>query len=395
MHKNRMDIRLSEDQQMMRDLVRDFARGEIAPRAHQLDLDATTPMDLLRQMQELGLMGMCIPEEYGGTGNDYISYILAIEEISRVSAGVAIAMSVHNSVGCWPIVKFGTDAQKRTYLPQLATEKFGAFCLTEPNAGSDAGGIQTTAVRRGDHYILNGAKVFVSNGPFADFLIVNTKTNPSLGNRGMTAFIVEKSFPGISVGTIDQKMGIKADESSEIIFSDCAVPAENRLSDEGMGFKIAMTCLDGGRIGVGAQALGIQEAALGEAVRYAGERRQFGRSIGDFQAIQCLLAEMAQRTRASRMLVYHAAWLRQNGLPHTREASMAKLYASESATAVTHRAVQIFGGYGYIKDYPVERYYRDARVTEMYEGTSEIQRLVIASQLLAEASRPARETVSS
>ncbi len=388
-----MDIRLTEEQQMMRDMVRDFAQGEIGPRAHQLDLDATTPLDLLRQMQELGLMGMCIPEEYGGTGNDYVSYILAIEELSRVSAAVAIAMSVHNSVGCWPIVKFGTEEQKQKYLPQLASTHFGAFCLTEPNAGSDAGGIQTTAVRHGDRYVLNGAKVFVSNGPFADFMIVNTKTNPSLGNRGMTAFIVEKSFPGISVGTIDKKMGIKADESSEIIFTDCEVPAENRLSDEGMGFKIAMMCLDGGRIGVGAQALGIQEAALGEAVRYAGERHQFGHPIGEFQAIQCLLAEMAQRARASRMLVYQAAWLRQQGLPHTREASMAKLYASESATAVTHKAVQVFGGYGYIKDYAVERYYRDARVTEMYEGTSEIQRLVIASQLLAEASRPVREAV--
>lgn len=388
-----MDIRLSDDQRMMRDMVREFAQGEIAPRAHQLDLDATTPRDLLAQMHELGLMGMTIPEEYGGTGNDYISYILAIEELSRASAGVAIAMSVHSSVGCWPIVKFGTESQKRKFLPQLAANKFGAFCLTEPNAGSDAASIQTTAVRHGDRYVLNGAKVFVSNGPFADVLIVNTKTNPALGNRGMTAFIVEKSFPGISVGTIDNKMGIKADESSEIIFTDCDVPAENRLSDEGMGFKIAMMCLDGGRIGVGAQALGIQEAALQEAVRYAGERRQFGRPIGEFQAIQCLLAEMAQRTRASRMLVYRAAWLRQNGLPHTREASMAKLYSSESATAVTHKAVQIFGGYGYIKDYAVERYYRDARVTEMYEGTSEIQRLVIASQLLAEASRPARDAV--
>lgn len=388
-----MDIRLSDEQQMMRDMVREFAQGEIGPHARRLDAEGKTPLDILRQMQDLGLMGMCIPEEYGGTGNDYISYILAIEELSRVSAGVAIAMSVHNSVGCWPIVKFGTEEQKQKYLPALATTKFGAFCLTEPNAGSDAGGIQTIAVRHGDRYVLNGAKVFVSNGPFADYMIVNTKTNPSLGNRGMTAFIVEKSFPGISVGTIDKKMGIKADESSEIIFTDCEVPAENRLSDEGMGFKIAMMCLDGGRIGVGAQALGIQEAALGEAVRYAGERRQFGHPIGEFQAIQCLLADMAQRARASRMLVYHAAWLRQNGLPHTREASMAKLYASESATAVTHKAVQVFGGYGYIKDYAVERYYRDSRVTEMYEGTSEIQRLVIASQLLAEASRPSREAV--
>jgi butyryl-CoA dehydrogenase len=386
-----MNLTLTDDQLMMRDLVREFAREEIAPRAHDLDLAAQFPHDLVDRMKELGFFGMSVPEEYGGTGVDYISYILTIEELARACAALAIIVSVQNSVVCGPVLRFGTEEQKRRYLTALASEKLGAFCLTEPNAGSDAGAIQTTAVRKGDEYILNGSKVFVSNGPAADILIVNAKTNPALGNRGMSTFIVEKSCPGILVGTIERKMGIKASESSEIVFQDCHVPAENRLGEEGQGFKIAMTCLDGGRIGVGAQALGIAEAALDEAIRYSRERRQFGQRIGDFQAIQCILAEMARRVMAARLLVYRAAWLKQTGQPHTREASMAKLFASEGATEVTHKAVQVFGGYGYIKDYAVERYYRDARVTEMYEGTSEIQRMVIATQILAEAARPLKE----
>ncbi len=389
-----MDLLLTEDQRMMRDMVREFAREEIAPAAHALDIAAVFPYELLERMKELGFLGLSIPEEYGGAGVDYISNILAVEELAKASAAVAIIISVHNSVGAWPILRFGSEEQRRRFLPALASSTLAAFCLSEANAGSDAAAILTTAVRRGDRYVLNGTKVFVTNGPAAGIFLVSAKTNPALGHRGITTFVVEKGTPGLSVGTIERKMGIKASESSELVFRDCEVPVENRLGEDGQGFKIAMTCLDGGRIGVGAQGLGIASAALAEATRYSRERCQFGHPIGDFQAIQCLLADMDRRVRGARLLVYRAAWLREQGLPHTWEAAMAKLYASEGATEVAHKAVQIFGGYGYIKDYAVERYYRDARVTEMYEGTSEIQRLVIASHLLSEAERPAREPVA-
>ncbi|KAA5807225.1 acyl-CoA dehydrogenase [Thermoanaerobacterium thermosaccharolyticum] len=378
-----MDFSLTKEQEMVRRVVREFAEKEVAPKAKEIDQTEEFPWDTVKKMAQNDMMGIPYPEEYGGAGGDYLSYIIAVEEISRACATTGVILSAHTSLGSFPIYQWGTEEQKRKYLVPLAKgEKLGAFGLTEPNAGTDAAGQQTTAVLDGDHYVLNGSKIFITNGGKADIYIIFAMTDKSKGTRGISAFIVEKDFPGFSIGKIEEKMGIRASSTAELVFEDCIVPKENLLGKEGEGFKIAMATLDGGRIGIAAQALGIAQAALDEEIKYAKERQQFGRPIGKFQGIQWYIADMATRINASRWLVYNAAWRKQVGLPYTMEAAMAKLYASETAMFVTTKTVQIFGGYGFTKDYPVERFMRDAKITEIYEGTSEVQKMVISGNLL-------------
>ncbi|PHO06800.1 acyl-CoA dehydrogenase [Thermoanaerobacterium thermosaccharolyticum] len=378
-----MDFSLTKEQEMVRRVVREFAEKEVAPKAKEIDITEEFPWDTVRKMAQNDMMGIPYPEEYGGAGGDYLSYIIAVEEISRACATTGVILSAHTSLACFPIYQWGTEEQKRKYLVPLAKgEKLGAFGLTEPNAGTDAAGQQTTAVLDGDHYVLNGSKIFITNGGKADIYIIFAMTDKSKGTRGISAFIVEKGFPGFSIGKIEEKMGIRASSTAELVFEDCIVPKENLLGIEGQGFKIAMATLDGGRIGIAAQALGIAQAALDEEIKYAKERQQFGRPIGKFQGIQWYIADMATRINASRWLVYNAAWRKQVGLPYTMEAAMAKLHASETAMFVTTKTVQIFGGYGFTKDYPVERFMRDAKITEIYEGTSEVQKMVISGNLL-------------
>lgn len=368
---------------MIRDMVHDFAESEIRPRLHSIEYEGKFPRELIRKLADLGLMGLIIPEEYGGAGADVIAYSLAIEELSRVSASVAITVSVNTSVCCYPIFIYGNEEQKRKYLiPCAKGEMLGAFALTEPNAGSDATALCTTAVRKGDQYLLNGTKNWVTNGQEAGILIVQAVTDPGAGSRGISSFIVETSLPGVKIGRNEPKMGLNGSVTNQIAFEDVAVPVANRLGPEGMGFKIAMTSLDGGRIGVASQSCGIAQGAYEASVKYARERTAFGQKISGFQAIQFMLADMATWIDAARLLTHHAAYLRQKGQPFTKAASMAKLYASEMANRVTYLAIQIHGGYGYSQEYPVERYYREARVTTLYEGTSEIQRLVIARHVL-------------
>ncbi|MCD6554368.1 MAG: acyl-CoA dehydrogenase [Chloroflexi bacterium] len=378
-----MDLKFTEEHEMMRKMVRDFAEKDVAPLAAELDEKGEVPFENIKTMGRLGLLGLTAPEEYGGCGADTISYVIAIEELSKACASTAIVMAVQNSLVNYGLTKFGTEEQKQKYLTKLVTgEWIGAFALTEPGAGSDAAAQRTTAVRDGDFYVLNGTKHFITNGGFADVVIVFAMTDKSRGSRGISAFIVEKTFPGFSVGKEENKMGIRGTNTSELIFEDCRVPAENLLGKEGQGFKIAMIALDAGRIGVGAQAVGIAQAAFEAAVEYAKTREQFGGPISRLQAIQWMIADMATRIEAARLLVYNAALKKDSGERFTKEAAMAKLYASETADFVVDRALQIHGGYGYMKEYPVERYYRDARITRIYEGTNEIQRLVIAHQVL-------------
>ena len=378
-----MDFQLTDEHRMVQATVREFARQEILPRAAALDHTPVFPSEIIQKAAALGLMGMVIPEAYGGAGMDPVSYVVAQEELARASAGVQTIITVNNSLVCDPIFHFGTEDQKRRYLPRLSSgASLGCYCLTEPAYGSDAMSLRTDARREADQWILRGTKAFVTNAVEADVCIVYARTGPEPGARGISAFIVEKGFPGISVGKVEKKLGIKCSSTAEIVLDGCRVPASNLLGEPGSGGKIALTTLDGGRLGIAAQAVGIARAALEEATAYAAGRRQFGRSIGEFQAIQWMLADMATRTDAARLLMLRAAYLRQQGTRYTREASMAKLFASETAMWVTHKAVQIFGGYGYIQDYPVERYFRDAKITEIYEGTSEIQRIVIARNLL-------------
>jgi butyryl-CoA dehydrogenase (EC 1.3.99.2) len=378
-----MDFSLTKEQEMVRRVVREFAEKEVAPKAKEIDQTEEFPWDTVKKMAQNDMMGIPYPEEYGGAGGDYLSYIIAVEEISRACATTGVILSAHTSLGSFPIYQWGTEEQKRKYLVPLAKgEKLGAFGLTEPNAGTDAAGQQTTAVLDGDHYVLNGSKIFITNGGKADIYIIFAMTDKSKGTRGISAFIVEKDFPGFSIGKIEEKMGIRASSTAELVFEDCIVPKENLLGKEGQGFKIAMATLDGGRIGIAAQALGIAQASLDEEIKYAKERQQFGRPIGKFQGIQWYIADMATRINASRWLVYNAAWRKQVGLPYTMEAAMAKLYASETAMFVATKTVQIFGGYGFTKDYPVERFMRDAKITEIYEGTSEVQKMVISGNLL-------------
>lgn len=377
-----MDFQLSDEQKMIRDLARDFAQKEVAPGAAERDQKSQFPSDCVKKMAELGLMGMMIPEKWGGAGLDAVSYVLALEEIAVACASTAVSMSVNNSLYCWPIFKFGNDEQKERLLKDFAGgKKIGAYSLSEPASGSDAGALQCLAKKSGTQYILNGTKNFVTNGPQADAMVLFARTSDDK-HKGISAFIVEKNSPGFRVGKIEKKLGICASSTSEIVLENCQVPAENLLGEEGMGFKIAMATLDGGRIGVGTQALGIARAAFEQARDYSKQREAFGQLISNFQAIQHYLADMALKIDASRLLLWRAAWMRDQGLPFSKEAAMAKLHASEAAMWVTHKAVQIHGGYGFCKDYPVERFFRDAKITEIYEGTSEIQRLVIARSVL-------------
>ncbi len=377
-----MDFKLTEEHEMIRKMVRDFAKNEVEPSAAQRDEEAHFDRGIFDKMAELGLAGIPFPEEYGGIGSDYIAYAIAVEELSRVDASVGVTLSAHTSLGCWPIYKFGTEEQKQKYLRPLAQgEKIGAFGLTEPSAGSDAGGTKTTARLEGDHYVLNGSKIFITNGGYADIYIVFASTDLTQKTKGISAFIVESSFPGFSVGKHENKMGIRASATTELIFEDCIVPAENLLGKEGEGFKIAMMTLDGGRNGIASQALGIAQGALDAAVDYAKERVQFGKPIALQQGIGFKLADMATSVEAARLLTYQAAWLESNGLSYSKESAMSKLFAGDTAMKVTTEAVQIFGGYGYTKDFPVERYMRDAKITQIYEGTQEVQRLVISRML--------------
>lgn len=380
-------VELTDEQRMIRDLARDFAKNEIKPVSGDLDREGRFPSELVRRLGELGFMGIFIPEEYGGSGLDTFSYVLALEEICKACASTGVIMSVNNSLVCEPILRFGTEKQKEKYLPPLSRgEKLGCFSLSEPAAGSDAGSITATAIRDGDHYIINGTKNWVTNGPEADVIILFASTDPSKRHKGITAFIVEKETPGVIIGRREQKLGIKASSTSQLIFEECRVPAQNRLGDEGQGFKIAMQTLDAGRIGIGTQAVGIAQAAFEEAVRYSKERESFGRRISEFQGIQFMLADMATRIEAARLLVWQAALMKDRGTRITKQAAMAKLFSSETAMWVTTKAIQIHGGYGYTIEYPVERHFRDAKITEIYEGTSEIQRIVIASRVLEEFS---------
>jgi len=374
---------LTEEQVMMRDMVRKFAQKEIAPLAAEIDRTHRFPRENLKKMSALGLMGVPVPEEWGGAGCDFLSYIITIEEISRACASTGVILAVHTSLGCFSLLYFGTEEQKKRYLTRLARgEYLGAFALTEPNAGSDPANLSTTARLEGDHYIVNGSKIFITSGGEADVYVTFVRTAPGKGYRGITCLLVDRDTPGFSIGKTEEKMGLHGDVTAELIFDNARVPRENLLGVENEGFKVAMSLLDGGRIGIGAQGLGIAQAAFDAALAYAKERVQFGRPIAENQAIQFMLADMATRIDAARALVYRAARRRDMGLPYTKEASMAKMFATDTAMQVTTDAVQIFGGYGYCRDYPVERYMRDAKITQIYEGTNQIQRLVIAKQLL-------------
>lgn len=377
-----MEFTFTEEQNMMRQMVRDFAKNEVEPFIPKMEA-GEFPRPLLRKMGELGLMGITVPEEYGGSGMDYTSYIIAIHELSKVSAVMGVILSVHTSVGINPILKFGTPEQKQAYIPKLAAgEYLGAFCLTEPSSGSDAGAMKTKAVMKDGQYVLNGSKVFITNGGEADVYIVFANSNPEAGSRGVTAFIVEKDTPGLIIGKDEKKMGLHGSRTVQLTFEEMKVPAENVLGAEGEGFKIALANLDAGRIGIAAQSLGIAEAATEAAVAYAKEREQFGKPIAANQGIGFKLSDMATSVEAARLLVYQAADLYGKGLPAGKEASMAKLFASQAAVDCSIEGLQVFGGYGYTEDYPMERYFRDAKVTQIYEGTSEIQRMVIAKHLM-------------
>ncbi len=388
-----MDFQFTEDQQQLRDMTRRLAREEFAPLAAQWDqTPGAYPLDALAKLTELGFLSLAIPEEYGGVGYGAVANALVVEELAYASAALAIMVGVHNTIGAGPILKFGSEEQKREFLPRMAAGELGAFSLSEPDAGSDVAVLTTTARRDGDDYVLNGAKNWVTNGAHARILILFAKTDAAAGARGITGFIVEAGTPGLEIGKPEDKMGLRGSDTVALSLTDVRVPAARRLAEEGTGMKIALAALDGGRIGVAAQATGVAQAALDESVRYARQRRAFGKLLADHGPLQTMLAEMERRVTASRLLYLRAAWLREQGRRFAAEAAMAKLYATEAATYVTHRAIQVHGGYGYVKEYPVERYYRDARVFEIYEGTSEIQRLVIARELVrraAEAETPA------
>lgn len=377
-----MQFKLSEEHEMLREMVRNFAENEVAPTAAERDEEARFDKEIFDKMAELGLTGIPFPEEYGGTGMGYLGYCIAVEELSRVCGSTGVTLSAHTSLGSWPIYKYGSEEQKKKYLTSLAQgEKIGAFGLTEPGAGSDAGGTKTTAVLNGDHYILNGSKIFITNAGPADTYIVFAATDLSQKTRGISAFIVEKGFEGFSIGKKEDKLGIRSSPTCELIFEDCKVPKENLLGKEGEGFKIAMTTLDGGRNGIASQALGIAQGAFEAAAEYAKNRVQFGKPIAFQQGIGFKLADMATEIEAARLLVYQAAWREDEGLPFSKYSAMAKLFAGDTAMKVTTDAVQVFGGYGYTKEYPVERMMRDAKITQIYEGTQEVQRLVISREV--------------
>jgi alkylation response protein AidB-like acyl-CoA dehydrogenase len=377
-----MSFQLSTEQKMVRLMAKDFARKELEPLAAKRDKEEIFPMDVVKKMGELGLLGMMVPAEYGGVAAGAVSYCLALQEIAYSCASTAVTMSVAN-LSTEPLLKFGNEKQKEKYLFKLAQgELLGCFALTEPGAGSDPGSLSLKAEDKGNYYLINGTKTFITHGQYADVVNLITRTSPEKGSKGLSAIIVEKGTPGFSIGTKEDKMGLRASNTVELIFEDCMVPKDNLLGKEGLGFKIAMTALDSGRIGIASQALGITRACLDEAIRYAKERKQFGKAISSFQAIQWMIADMGTGIEAASLLVLSAAWRKDQGMPFTKEASMAKLFASELANKSAYLALQIHGGYGYLKDFKVERLYRDARATSIYEGTSEIQRIVIARELL-------------
>ncbi len=378
-----MDFELNEEHRMVRDMVRDLARNEIAPRAAEVDKTESFPADNIQKMAELGLLGLPFPEDYGGGGGDYLGYAIAVEEIARACGSTALIYAAHVSLGCGPIYDFGTEEQKRKWLPRLCSgQGLAALGLTEPEAGSDAGATRTTAVRDGDSYVLNGSKMWITSGAIADVVTCTAKTDPQAGTRGISSFLVEKGTPGFVPGKNEPKMGLKGSVTSALSFENCRIPAESLLGEEGAGFKQALITLDAGRISIGAMALGLAQAAFDEAVRYSKERVQFGQPIAKFQAIQWMISDMATEVDAARLMVYRAAAMKDAGLRFTKEAAMAKLYASEVAERAAFKALQTHGGYGYSREYPVERIYRDQRLCSIGEGTSEIQRLVIARQVL-------------
>lgn len=377
-----MDFTYSREQQMVKKMLKEFAETEIEPITEEMDETASYPYDTVAKLGKLGIMGMPFPEEYGGAGSDYLTYIMAIEELSKVCASHGVIVQTHNALCCWPIFTYGTEGQKKKYLPKLLSgEHLGAFGLTEPNAGTDAAMQQTTAVDQGDHWLLNGSKIFISGGGIADVYVVMAMTDKSKGTKGISAFIVEKGTEGFSRGKKENKMGIRGSTAAELVFEDCIVPKENLLGTMGKGFKVAMTSLDVGRLGIAAQALGIAQGAFDQTVAYMKQRKQFGRSLDKFQALAFEMASMKTRIDGSRFLLYNAANTRDRGLPSTVEAAEAKLSCSETAMYVTTKAVQFHGGYGYIKDYPVERMMRDAKITEIYEGTSEVMKMVMAGEI--------------
>lgn len=377
-----MNLELTMEQKMIQKMVREFTENEVKPIAAETDRTSQYPAQTIDQLFRYGIMGMCVPKEYGGAGADVLSAAIAVEELSKYCASTGDIVATHNGLCCDPILANGTEEQKKKYLPMLTTGKcVGAFALTEPNAGSDASKGQTVARLEGDHYVLNGSKIFITNGYVADIFVVFAMTDKSQGNRGISAFIVEKSFPGFSVGKHEVKMGLHGSPTAEIVFQDCIVPKENLLGKEGKGFKIAMQTLDGGRIGIAAQALGIAEGAMNEAMEYTKSRVQFGKPISKFQNTQFILADMAVGCEAGRFLIYDAAEKKQKGIRYTKEAAMAKLFCSEHANRTVTKALQALGGYGYTNDYPLERMMRDAKITEIYEGTSEVQRIVISGNM--------------
>jgi butyryl-CoA dehydrogenase len=380
-----MDYLLTEEQQMLKEMVSKFAQDKIAPVASENEKNHRFPEDIIKEAAELGLMGIAYPDEYGGSGMDFVSYFLAVEELSRWCASTGVIVSAHSSLVCDPIYRFGTEEQKQKYLPQLLSgEKIGSFSLTEAEAGSDAGNTKTTAVLDGDEWILNGSKLFATNGKEAEVFILIASTEPGQKTRGVSAFIVDRETPGYRIGKIEQKLGIRSSSTAEIILEDCRVPKGNLLGDLNKGFKVSMVTLDGGRLGIAAQALGIARASIEDSAKYASERKQFGQPIANFQAIQWMLADMKMEYDAAWMLTWRASMMKDKGMPYTTEAAIAKLKASEVCMDCARKAIQIHGGYGYTEDFNVERYYRDAKITEIYEGTSEIQRLVIARNLLKE-----------
>jgi butyryl-CoA dehydrogenase len=380
---NGVNLDLTEEQQLLQRSVREFAEAEVKPHAKEIDETGRFPRDTFEKAAELGLTGVAVPENYGGAGMDHVSYAIVIEEISRVCASTGTILSVQNSLYCDPIYRFGTDEQKQKFLiPYARGEKIGCYALTEPQAGSNAAALRTKAERKGDAYVINGTKAWITNGGAADAALVYVNTQPEKGEKGITALIVEKGTCGFTVGKEEKKLGVHATACTELSFADCEVPVGNRIGNEGEGYKVALSTLDGGRIGIAAQATGIAQGAFEAALSYAQQRQAFGHPIADFQAIQFMLADMATELDAARLLARRAAWKQDSGARFTMEASIAKLFASEMSTRVTHKAIQIHGGYGYSREYPVERNYRDARITEIYEGTSEIQRLVISASVL-------------
>jgi butyryl-CoA dehydrogenase len=378
-----MDFGFTKEQELAKQMLQEFVKNEVEPLAAETDATELFPMETVKQMAEYGMMGMGFPKEVGGSGTDYLTYIMAVEELAKACATTSVVLSAHTSLCCNPIYEFGTLEQKAKYLPDLLSgKKIGAFGLTEPNAGTDSSAQLTTAVKDGDDYIINGSKIFITNGGVADTFVIFAMTDRSKGNKGITAFVIEKGMPGFEVGKLEEKMGIRGSSTTELIFEDMRVPAGNMLGKEGKGFGIAMKTLDGGRIGIAAQALGIAEGALASAISYMKERKQFGKPLSAFQGLQWYVAEMQTKVDAAKLLVYRAAMHKQTGKPYSVEAAQAKLFASETAMAVTTKSLQILGGYGYTKEYPLERMMRDAKITEIYEGTSEVQKMVIAGSVL-------------